>query len=236
MHQKWRDLLFLHWSVPAAQLRPVVPAELELDLFEGTAFVGLVAFTMRGIRAAGLPSFIGMSRFHETNLRTYVHRDGRDPGVWFLSLDAANPVAVVIARRWFHLPYHHARMLLEREPTRQAGKPETIVYAGVRRWPPPLPASYAIRATSCGSVEHARPGGLKHFLIERYIFYAAKDGRLVKGQVYHNPYPLQPAAVCSFDETLLAAAGLARPEESPLAHFARGVDARIFAVQSLPPR
>ena len=99
MRQKWRELLFLHWPVPPEALRPLVPPQLELDLFEGTAYVGLVPFTMTGVRPVGLPPVRGLSSFHETNVRTYVHREGRDPGVWFFSLDAANRVAVALARR-----------------------------------------------------------------------------------------------------------------------------------------
>ena len=71
-----------------------MPPQLELDLFEGTAYVGLVPFTMTGVRPVGLPPVRGISSFHETNVRTYVHREGRDPGVWFFSLDAANRIAV----------------------------------------------------------------------------------------------------------------------------------------------
>ena len=110
MRQNWRHLLFLHWVVSPERLRPLVPAGLDLDLFEGRAYVGLVPFTMTDVRPLWAPAVAGLSNFHETNARTYVHRAGRDPGVWFFSLDAANPVAVALARAFFHLPYHHARI------------------------------------------------------------------------------------------------------------------------------
>src|SRR5579883_3335517 len=123
MRQNWRQLLFLHWAVPAEHVRPLVPPQLDLDLFEDTAWVSLVAFTITGLRPVGLPPLPGLSSFHETNVRTYVHRGGRDPGVWFFSLDAANRLAVLGARLAFHLPYYHARMLLERLPTSRPGDP-----------------------------------------------------------------------------------------------------------------
>ena len=232
MRQEWRDLLFLHWAISPDRLRAFIPSQLELDLFEGTAYVGLVPFTMTGVRWVGLPAVPGCSSFHETNVRTYVHWRG-NPGVWFFSLDAANRLAVLTARRWFHLPYRYARMFLEREPTSGSGDLRTILYAGVRRWPGPLPASYAIRAIPTGPAQPAQPDTLEHFLTERYILYAIANNRLFRGQVHHSPYPLQSADVLSIDETLLAAAGIDRPETPPLAHFARGVDVRVYALQAV---
>jgi uncharacterized protein len=231
MRQSWRELLFLHWPIRADRLRPLVPSQLDLDLFEGTAYVGLVPFTMTGVRPVGLPPIRGISNFHETNVRTYVHRDGRDPGVWFFSLDAANRLAVYLARTFFHLPYYHARMFLAAEPMVRPDDPRTLLYAGVRRRPDPLPASYLIRATATGPVRPAQPGTLEHFLAERYILYSVASDRLFQGQVHHLPYPLQSATLQSLDETLLAAAGIARPDTPPLSHFARGVDVKVYALE-----
>ena len=159
MRQNWRDLLFLHWAVSPQLLRPLVPPQLELDLFEGTAYIGLVPFTMTGVRPVGVPPIWGLSSFHETNLRTYVHLGNRDPGVWFFNLEAANSIAVRLARALFHLPYHHARMFLEHERSegKESAGPATIVYAGVRLWPGPLPASYTIRATPARPPDSPNP-------------------------------------------------------------------------------
>ena len=115
MRQKWRDLLFIHWPIDPEALRPFIPAPLELDLFEGMAYIGLVPFTMTGVRPVGLPAVAGLSSFHETNVRTYVRLPDRDPGVWFFNLEAASSIAVRLARCLFHLPYHYARMFLEQE-------------------------------------------------------------------------------------------------------------------------
>ncbi len=231
MRQNWRDLLFLHWPVPAEVLRPLIPPPLELDLFEGTAFVGLIPFTMTGVRPVGLPAVWGLSSFHETNLRTYVRLFDRDPGVWFFNLEAASAIAVRLARALFHLPYHHARMFMEREPADAATAPATILYAGVRRWPGPLPASYAIRATADGPAQLAAPGTLEHFLVERYILYARSKRQVYRGRVHHTPYPLQSAKLISLDESLFAAAGLARPTTPPLVHYARGVNVEVFRLE-----
>ena len=233
MYQGWRDLTFLHWSFSPDVIRPLIPHGLELDLFEGRAYVGLVPFTMLGVRPAGLPPVRGLSRFHETNVRTYVHFQGRDPGVWFFSLDAANPTAVRVARGLFHLAYHYARMFLEREQTALTETSNAILYAGVRRWPGPVPASYLIRAEAVGPVQPAHPGTLEFFLAERYLLYTVWRDQIYQGQVHHTPYPLQACRVHTLHETLMASAGIARPSEQPLAHFSPGVDVEIFSLRCL---
>jgi len=236
MRQSWRNLLFLHWRVAPELLRPLVPSELDLDLFEGTAYVGLVPFTISGVRPVGLPPVRGLSNFHETNVRTYVHAGGRDPGVWFFSLDAANPIAVGLARALFHVPYHHARMFLERERSGLDEPTGEILYAGMRLRPQLARASYLIRGRVTGKVQLAYPDTLEHFLTERYLLYATGQGFLYRGQVYHSLYPLQPAQALTVDETMLAAAGILRPDTPPLAHFAAGVDVEVFALERLRRR
>jgi hypothetical protein len=227
MRQDWHHLLFLHWAVRPEQLRPLIPDALDLDLIEGRAYVGLVPFTMTGVRPVGLPAVPGLSSFHETNVRTYVHRAGRDPGVWFFSLDAASPIAVAIARAAFHLPYYHARMRLMLE---SGG---AISYVSERSRPGATPAACSIRCTPEGLAAPARAGTLEHFLAERYFLYAAHRGRLFRGQVHHAPYPIQGAEISTLDETLVAKAGIDRPDAAPLAHFARGVRVEVFPLDRL---
>jgi uncharacterized protein len=231
MRQNWSHLLFLHWAVPVESLRPLLPPGLELDLHEGRAYVGLVPFTMTGVRPVGLPPVPPLSNFHETNVRTYVHVGGRDPGVWFFSLDAANRVAVLVARAWFHLPYHFARMSLTPQGTRSDGAPEALTYASERRWPGPVPARSAIQAAPRGPVTSPQVDTLEHFLAERYLLYAYRRGQLYRGQVHHTPYPLQTADVLALDETLIAATGLSRPGGPPLAHYAGGLSVEIFGLR-----
>ncbi|AGA31392.1 YqjF family protein [Singulisphaera acidiphila] len=234
MRQDWTFLLFLHWEVPAERIRPLLPPGLELDLYQGKAYVGLVPFTMSGVRPIGVPAIPFLSRFHETNVRTYVHVEGRDPGVWFFSLDAANPLAVVTARAWFHLPYHHARMRLSHESPGSGTTTRGISYSSERLWPGPKPASCTIQCVPKGPIAPATAGTLEHFLAERYLLYASHRGRLYRGQVHHTPYPLQSADVTTLEESLLSAAGLPRPDVPPLAHFSQGVCVEVFPLTILP--
>src|SRR5581483_2974071 len=110
MHQNWHHLLFLHWEVPPEELQRLVAPELTIDTFEGKAYVGLVPFTLTGVRPVMTPPLPWISSFHEINVRTYVHLRGQDPGVWFFSLDASSTIAVAAARAAYKLPYFHSQI------------------------------------------------------------------------------------------------------------------------------
>ena len=169
--QIWSDLLFVHWRVPVDTLQSLLPRRLTVDTFEGDAWVGLVLFTMSGVRPRWFPAVPRLSAFHETNVRTYVHLDGRDPGVWFFSLDAANSLAVRVARWRWHLNYFFSTMHLERRGDR-------VRYESQRRWPAPAEARVEIEARLGDPAAgfHATPGTLEHFLVERYFLYTLLPG------------------------------------------------------------
>jgi uncharacterized protein YqjF (DUF2071 family) len=228
MRQRWADLLFLHWAVPAAALRPRLPPRLSADTFEGQAYVGLVPFRMTGVRPVWAPAFPPFSDFRQVNVRTYVHLAGQEPGVWLFSLDASSALAVVMARVLYKLPYYLARTRLEYDA--EGG----VCYTSDRRGSRPV--GCRVRYAPCGPARVALPGSLEHFLAERYVLYTQSRGRLYRGRVHHRPYPLQPAQIDGLEETLLAAAGLARPEEAPLAHYVREVSAEVFPLRRIAPR
>jgi uncharacterized protein YqjF (DUF2071 family) len=229
MYQSWQQLLFLHWEVPVEKLQKLLPPALTVDTFDGRAFVGLVPFTMRNVRPAGLPSVRGLSDFHETNVRTYVHFQGRKPGVWFFSLDAANIVGATLGRKWFSLPYFFARMSLKVHDSEEVRR---IAYASKRIYPGPRSAMTRIEAEVRAPVEVARAGSLEYFLAERYLLYSlTRRGKLFQGMVNHTPYPLQVADLTSLEESVMSAAGINRPDAIPLAHYARGVDVEVFGLE-----
>jgi uncharacterized protein YqjF (DUF2071 family) len=232
MRQRWAHLLFLHWKVDPLQLKPLLPPGLQLDTFDGSAYVGLVPFTMTGVHPWWAPPFKPLSDFHETNVRTYVHLNGADPGVWFFSLDAANSLAVRIARGMWKLPYHRAKMRLDvhmSEPCVNAHM--CIEYESVRLWPGPLPAACAVQYSPVSRGMEAAPGTLEHFLIERYLLYAYRNGKLYRGRVHHEHYPIQQASVSHLSENLVAAAGIVHGDEAPLAHYASEVNVRIYPLR-----
>ena len=220
--QRWCDLLFAHWPVPAASLRPLVPEGLEIEEHDGTSWVGVVPFRMEGVSRRPLPDLPGLSAFPELNLRLYVTRDRR-PGVWFLSLDATSAPAVWAARTFFHLPYWHSA-IEHRADGRGGFVFRSERYGGDR--PVRLAADWA----PTGPVVLSAPGSLEEFLTERYCLYARRpDGTLARCEVHHRRWPLQPARGTIDASALVAPHGLSLPPVPPLLHFAAGIDVVVWS-------
>jgi uncharacterized protein YqjF (DUF2071 family) len=224
MFQRWHDLLFAHWPLDADRVRPLVPAELELDTREGTAWIAVTPFHMSGVRARGLPAVPGTSAFPELNVRTYVRYGGK-PGVYFFSLDASNPLAVIGARALFKLPYHLADMRIERAGDRFDYSSRRL---GGR-------AEFGAVYGPCGPVVLSAAGSLEHFLTERYCLYTVRDRKVRRVEIDHAPWPLQPARAEISRLGVARAAGL--PLEGPpaLTHFAATLDVRIWPPRSAHP-
>lgn len=220
MRQTWSKLLFAHWPVPVAVVAPLLPPGLVLETWDGSAWLGLVPFRMEDVRLHALPSLPGTDTFPELNVRTYV-RAGDTPGVWFFSLDATSLPAVVAARLAFRLPYFAARMRCEAHG-------DTVTYASRRRrWN--VGASVAesrLRYRPVGPAYSPRPGTLDYFLTERYCLYALAAGRrLLRADITHAPWHLQPAEAEITANTMASAAGIALPDTAPLLHYAERQEA-----------
>ncbi|HKR00571.1 MAG TPA: DUF2071 domain-containing protein [Pyrinomonadaceae bacterium] len=225
MHQDWGKLLFMHWRMDEAKLRPLIPERLTIDTFDGSAWVGVTPFTMWDIRA--LPPFLppvpGLSSMHELNVRTYVHLDGV-PGVWFFSLDANSSVAVLAARTVFHLPYFNAEMELEQEGQR-------IVYSSKRTERDAAPAKFDATWEIGETLAYSHPGSLEFFLTERYLLYAAHKQKLYSARIFHEPWPLRKATLSSLDSTMIESHGLPAPKDEPLLHYAEEISVDIWPIK-----
>jgi uncharacterized protein YqjF (DUF2071 family) len=224
MKQRWSRLLFLHWPVPAEGMQPLLPAGLSLDTHDGQAWVGLVPFVVTGARPVFAPVMPGVSSFVEVNVRTYVHDRGRDPGVWFFSLDASSRIAVQVARTVYHLAYRFAEMAADVSGERVRFRSRRAA---------PARGACALEYEPRGPAAPVRPGTLDHFLLERYVLYAAKGDRLYRGRVHHAPYPAQDAIVEGLTEDLIQAAGIVRPPGEPLVRYAAGVDVDVFGLAAV---
>jgi len=221
MRQSWRDVSFLHWRYDPAIIRPLVPQGLELDLFDGAAWVGLVPFRIHGLTLPHGPAVPFLSSFPETNVRTYVRDRNGGSGVWFFSLDAARLLAVAGARAVYGLPYFWSAM-------RVSGNGRSVRYTSSRI----LPAVSSEVEVRIGD-RIANPGPLDLFLTMRLRLYAKRLGRLWKADVTHKPWPLQRATVTLCRDSLLPAAGLPAPRGAALAHYARRVDVLVAPLSPL---
>lgn len=211
----WRNLLFLHWRVPASAIRPLVPEELEIDTFDGSAWVALVPFEMTETSFKGVPPLPGLSRFFECNVRTYVrHRD--TSGVWFFSLDAERLLPVLGGRWLWSLNYVHSRFsVTEGERTDYA-----LTRRPSRRWPE---GSTRIVWTRGDALPTSAPGSLEHFLTERYYLYTKRRGRIMSGRIDHESWPLRKATLNELDDSLVAAAGI-EVEGEPLVMMSDSIE------------
>lgn len=202
MRMTWSELLFAHWPVEPAILSRLLPQGLALDTRENTAWIGVVPFLMSDVSPRCCPSIPRLSRFLELNVRTYVTCEGK-PGVWFFSLDAANRVAVRVARATFNLPYMDAKMSLTKNDS------QIISYGSERthRGEPlaQFEASYqALEETFC-----AQPGTLEHWLTARYCLYSAdRNGRLYRGEIDHDPWTLAMATWTKRQNTMCEPMGI----------------------------
>lgn len=220
MRQQWNKLLFLHWPIEASLISSRLPKGLHIDLFDGTAWIGIVPFSMECVHPVGLPPLPWISWFLELNVRTYVHDDAGRPGVWFFSLDCDQPVAVEIARRFFHLPYNHARM----SANSQGGD---ILYSSQRK------GSQAIsrfRYLLPVDAKPARDHSLEWFLVERYLLFTSdRAGRIQSGRVHHNPYLIESASCPEWSVEPIRENGFPSPCGSPVSMLvAEPVDVNIY--------
>lgn len=215
----WDELTFLHWSYPVDDVQRLLPDGLEVEPFDGRAWVGLVPFFLR-VGLPHVPSVPWFSRFAETNVRTYVRSADGETGIWFFSLDAARLGAVVVARSTYRLPYFWSKMRLERTGS-------TIRYECRRRWPGPRGASSRVEVEIGEPFAPGELTPLDHFLTARWALYSAPRSGLHHARAFHDPWPLHRAEATVVDDELVAAAGLPQPTDPPLVHWSPSVEVRI---------
>ena len=223
--QTWGKLLFMHWRIPVERLRAAVPDELEIDTHDGEAWIGVVPFTIWGMRLSFLPPVPGLSEMHELNVRTYVHYKGV-PGVLFLSLDATSALAVLGARTFFLLPYYNADISLKQEG-------ERITYHSRRTHANAPPAVFDAVWQIGSPLEASRPGSLEFFLTERYCFLTVHEGAVYRCRIHHPPWPLSAATVSTYHSTMIESHGLPTPTGEPLLHYAEEITVDIWPLEKV---
>jgi uncharacterized protein len=221
MGQTWESLVFVHWRVAVDELRPLVSPDLEIEEFDGSAWLGIVPFRITGLRARGMVPLPRMSVFNELNVRTYVHAADGKPGVWFFSLEATSRLAVRAARRTYRLPYFDARIALDDD-----GRGRIEVECS-RLGKTGKAFSGVFRATAEGAVSPV--GSVEYFLVERYCLYAEGSGKLWRAEIHHAPWVV---GVGEAEIDLNSIAPVALPG-APLCHVAGRQDVVVWPLRPL---
>jgi hypothetical protein len=219
MVQWWDDLTFLHWRYRAEDVQRLLPKGLEVESCDGSAWVGLVPFFLR-IGLPGVRPVPWVSRFAETNVRTYVRSADGESGIWFFSLDAARLGAVVVARATYRLRYFWSHVELDRQGT-------SIRYECRRRWPGPRGTRSLAHVEIGDAYTAAELTELDHFLTARWSLFSAPRSGLRHARAFHDPWPLYKGKVIELHDELIEAAGLPAPSGEPLVHYSPSVEVRI---------
>lgn len=226
MRMTWHDLLFAHYPIPLEQLRPLVPESLQIDTFDGSAWIGIVPFWMSGVAPRWMPGLPGVSRFPELNVRTYVSAGNR-PGVWFFTLDADNRMAVEVARRTYHLNYLKARMDLSR-------RGPWLHYTSRRVDRRFAPAEYECEYRPIGRGFKTQPGTFAHWSTARYCLYTTNSqGQLFRGDIDHPPWVLHSAQLVTHKNSLLESLGLETLRSRPVLYYAHQMPVVAWGLERL---
>lgn len=218
MKQTWNDLLFAHFPVRYEVLRKLIPEVLPLDTYDGKCWVGVVPFHMTDIRLRGIPPIPGTDKFPELNVRTYVMIDGK-PGVYFFSLDATNLLAVKVARNFYHLPYMHANMSVEKIG-------DLIGYKSIRRRGD---AQFVADYRPVSEPYFAEKGSFDEWLVERYCLYTLnRRGLPLRCDILHHPWLLQRAESEIKVNSMLSSQGFALENNEPILHYSKKIEVRMW--------
>jgi uncharacterized protein YqjF (DUF2071 family) len=233
IRQRWNDLLLAHWPLPAASLAPLLPQGVQVDTYQGSAWLGVMPFWMDRIKVRGLPPIPGARGFPDLSLRTYVREERTGtPGVFCLSLDSNNLLAVGVGRVLYRLPYHWAEMHLEQRTER-----EFSFYS--RRRFASQPAIFSARYRGLGPSRRlleSHPGTLEYFLMERYcLFSSNRAGQPIRANLHHVSCPLEEAAAEIEQNNLAEAVGLELPNLEPVLHYTRRLAVYVWPAELVRP-
>ena len=223
MHQRWEKLLFMHWPISLDELRPHIPARLDIDTYNNQAWIGITPFTISQLNVTPIPPIPGLSSFHELNVRTYVHCDGI-PGVWFLTLEASKLIPALAARMYFSLAYRKASMSYRRYG-------ELLSFRSYRENDPP--ADFKAKWKPGVTLREPHIDSLAFFLTERYCLFSEHEGKICYSRIYHVPWILRDVEGLVYSSTMHSALGLPEPTALPVLHFAERQEVDIWAPQEL---
>jgi uncharacterized protein YqjF (DUF2071 family) len=231
--QRWNDLLFAHWPVPASSIAALLPAGLQVDTFQGSAWLGVTPFWLDRIKVQSMPAIPGLRSFPELSLRTLVRdRHTRTPGTYYLSLDANNLLAAGLGRALYNLPYHWADVRMEQRTEREFSFYSRRRFAG-------SPVLFQARYRGLGptrKLAESRSGTIENFLMERSCIYSSnRAGELIRANTHRVSSPLEEAEAAIERNDLAAAVGIQLPAQEPVLHYMRRLAVYIWPAELARP-
>ena len=221
MYQAWKDLLFIHWEIEVDEIKHLIPKGLEIDTFNGKAWIAVVPFMMRDVKPRYTFPVPGLSYFLELNVRTYVKLNNK-AGVFFLSLEASNPIAVKIARKLFYLPYMDANMSANK-------KNGYFNYYSNRTHKNEPKAEFEVKYKPISDIISYTPDSIESWLTERYCLYSVNQkGQIYIGEIHHKKWNLQEAECQIITNTMTLCHGIKTPKTQPLLHYSKNIEVVVW--------
>ncbi|PWU11002.1 MAG: hypothetical protein C5B50_24310 [Verrucomicrobia bacterium] len=181
----WERVLFFHFLFPPDLIRPEVPPDFDLDLYEGEACVSLIALTMRHFRPCRTLSIAGLCRLIRTqrflNLRTYVRCDG-EPGAFFFHGWLSQPFGLGLPSRALGLSYTFGLLDYQHDPKKG------LLEGVVRERNSPEQFKYRAFIDPGINAEFCPPGSLAEFALERYTGFFSWKGSPFAFRAWHPPW------------------------------------------------
>lgn len=214
-YQEWQNVFFLHWKVELSELQKYVPHELEIELYNGKAWVSIVGFDMQNIRPRYLPAFSLVSNFLELNIRTYVKHNDKS-GVYFLNIEAGSRVSSFLAKFLSGLPYQYVPIIC-RDGSFELHNQKHGNKFSVKYQPKEVIAEKL---------------GVDRWLTEKYALYHVQEDKSYIFEIHHLEWPIQKIDISSLQFHYPKFQGLlnGRPE---LAHYSSGVEVMAWGKKAI---
>jgi uncharacterized protein YqjF (DUF2071 family) len=231
--QSWRHLLFLHWPIEGAIIRPYIPAGLELDTYDSQAWITVVPLRIRAARVRWLPPIPGFSGVDELNIRTYVHNRYGKKGIFFLKIGASKSWVVAGARTIYKLPYSLAHISMQGEADFFQA---TVSWTNNREAQSVPPEQFHCRYWPKPDRFQPKPGTLDYWLTERYCLFTTEvNGTIRIGEIDHRPWLLQPVDIDISASTIMSDHGISLAGMPAIAAYSRRQDVKFWPMREDSP-
>jgi uncharacterized protein len=219
----WKDLVFLHWEIDKNILQKKLPSGFTLDLFEGKAYVSIVPLFMKKMEVTFVP-FLTRLSFSQVNVRTYVTVNG-EKGVYFLSLDANNHLAVLGGKIGFKSPYFYGKINYDHLQQKK-------VFLHER---PITKIKFQASFEPFGDSFYTKPNTLENWLTDRSRFFTYSNVRIYYGDISHDKWKFQQVNATIQKNNLFLANHLPTPEHAPLLHYCKSLAVKGYPLRKVAP-